>query len=106
MTINDRIKSIRVNSGIKQGIVASALGMSSSRLSAIESGVQNPTIQQIEAISRYFGVSTDYLIFGVDTKVTPVERELLGLIRDDAGLFKSLTDILNAKKNVLNSFMV
>lgn len=102
MTINDRIKAMRIKNGVKQSAVAKALNMSSSRLSALENGVQNPTIQQIEAISDYFGISTDYLILGIEDMPTKTERELLGLIRTDDGLMQSLTAMLNAKKSVLN----
>jgi len=102
MSINSRIKDIRVRKGIRQSVAAKALDMSSSRLSAIESGVQNPTIQQIEAISKYFAVSTDYLILGIEDMPTRTERELLGLIRNDNSLMQSLTTMLNAKKSVMN----
>jgi hypothetical protein len=53
-------------------------------------------------MSEFFNVSTDYLLRGVDVKVTPIESELLGLIRSDDGLMQSLTTMLNAKKSVLN----
>lgn len=102
MNINDRIKELRTQRNVTQGQLGDVLGIGQKAVSLIEKGINKPSVQQVETLSRYFGVSIDYLVTGVDVKVTPVENELLGLIRGDANLMQSLTAMLNAKKSVLN----
>jgi transcriptional regulator with XRE-family HTH domain len=102
MNINDRIKQSRIEKGLKQGEVAEKLGMSNATLSSIELGKNKPTITQLEAISSLFNVSADYLLTGEDLKVSPVERDILRLVREDSGLYKSLMEMLSAKKSVIN----
>ena len=99
--MKDRIKKLRCDNGLNQSELASIMGIKQSSLSLIERGINNPTVSQIELLSRYFGVSTDYLIFGVES-IKPMERELLMLIKEDSGLMQSLMCALTAKKNVLN----
>jgi len=106
-TLGDRVKALRKAKGLQQSELAAIVGTSKAMVSFIETGRNNPTIDLLSALSSFFGVPADYLLHGNEQQaITPIERELLGLIRNDAGLLKSLTDILNAKKNVLNSFMV
>lgn len=102
MNINDRIKELRTQRNITQGQLGEVLGIGQKAVSLIEKGINKPSVQQVETLSRYFGVSIDYLVTGVDLKVTPIESELLGLIRNDDNLMQSLTAMLNAKKSVLN----
>lgn len=102
MNINDRIKQSRIEKCLKQGEVAEILGISSAALSAIELGKNKPTVAQLKGLSSILGVSADYLITGEDMKVSPVEREILRLVREDSGLYKSLTEMLSAKKSVIN----
>jgi len=102
MNINNRIKDLRTQRNITQSQLGNVLGIGQKAVSLIEKGINKPSVQQVETLSRYFGVTIDYLVTGVDVKVTPVESELLGLIRGDANLMQSLTTMLNAKKSVLN----
>lgn len=101
--IGKTLQDLRKARGLSQGEAAIALGVSQRVMSALEREESNPTIQQIEALTKFYGVSSDYLLFGKEQKtVTPVERELLSLIRDDSGLYNSLTAMLSARKNVTN----
>lgn len=95
------VKRLRKEAKITQSELAANIGLTRRMICAIELGESQPTMMQLKAFSSYFGVSTDYLIFGVES-IKPSERELLTLIKEDSGLMQSLMCALTAKKNVLN----
>lgn len=104
--MKDRIRELRKRKKISQTELAEMTGINSNSISKIENGQNNPTIQQIEALSKFFNVSTDYLIFGIESKkdIEPIEREILNTIRDDKTLYGKMIKMLEAKKNVMKSF--
>ena len=55
---------------MKKSDVAKATGISSGLISEYASGVKKPTLQNIEKIADYLGVSVDYLL-GRDKKAAP-----------------------------------
>ena len=63
-TINKRIKLLRKNAGLNQSQLGELLGIKQRAVSMIESGVNQPTVKQIEILCNHFGVSSDYLILG------------------------------------------
>lgn len=103
--IGGRIKLLRRNKGLSQAELGKVLNVAQRTVSSIEQEISNPTIQQLEALSLYFGVSVDYLMFGIEMP-TQTDRELLKLIKEDSGLMQSLMDVLAAKKNVFNRLAV
>jgi len=102
MSVGKRIKELRKQRNVNQTELAKAVNSSSAMLSMIESDKCGATNELIISLSMFFGVSTDYLLTGQDVKVSPVEREILSLIKEDSGLYKSLLDMLNSKKSVMN----
>ena len=66
MTIGERIAKMRKTRGLKAVFVAEKVGLSANMLSAIERERCNITVPQLIALADFFGVSTDYLIRGVE----------------------------------------
>jgi transcriptional regulator with XRE-family HTH domain len=105
--IGDRVKTLRKKKGLNQSELAQHVGCTLRSISAIERNESQPTAIQLKYLSDYFGVSIDYLVNGIDNKtVTPLECELLNLIKENSDLYQSLTVLLNAKKNVLTRLSV
>ena len=101
--MKDRIKGLRNKKGITQGKLGEILGVSQNAISLIEKGTNNPTIQQVEELSKFFNVSADYLLFGVEN-IELIDREILKTIRDNKTLYGSLIEMMNSQKKVFNSF--
>lgn len=68
MTIADRIQSLRKTKGISQEELADQIGVSRQAISKWESDQSCPEIDKIILLSDYFGVTTDYLLKGIETE--------------------------------------
>lgn len=63
--LGNRLKQARERSGKKQSDVCEAVGIPKVQtLSAYERGVNSPPIETLKNLSRLYGVSTDWLLFG------------------------------------------
>lgn len=60
--MKDRIKKVRIKSGLTQQDLADILGVSLSMIKQIERGTKFPSSILIMYIADYFGVTTDYLL--------------------------------------------
>ncbi|MDD2801278.1 MAG: helix-turn-helix transcriptional regulator [Methylococcales bacterium] len=98
--MNNRIKALRIKNGLNQSQLGDILGIGQKAVSMIEKGINQPTKPQIEALSEYFNVSTDYLFFGYET-VKPSEREILQTIREDKSVYAAIMRVVQSK-NELN----
>lgn len=58
------LKKIRKKKGLSQLKVAMDLSITREALSYYENGKRSPDVDMLIKLSRYFGVSVDYLIFG------------------------------------------
>lgn len=67
MNVSDRIQELRKSRGISQEELANALGVSRQAVSKWESGQSFPELDNIVALSDYFGVSADHILKGTDT---------------------------------------
>lgn len=106
MRINDRIKQLRIERGLKQGEAAVAIGITQRMLSAIEVGDNLPTIDSLAKIATYYSVTTDYLIFGDNVAPTSLERDILNDIREDRAVYNALITRVTAKRVILDSVTV
>jgi transcriptional regulator with XRE-family HTH domain len=104
--MNDRIKALRVEKKLNQSQLGEILGVKQRTISDIEKGVSNPTVTQIEKLSKFFNVSSDYLLFGIEPEkeIEPIEREILKTIRDNKTLYGSLIEMMQSQKKVFNNF--
>ncbi len=66
MEISQRIQESRKKQGISQEQLAEVLGVSRQAVSKWESGQALPEIDKIIGMSDYFGVSTDWLLRGIE----------------------------------------
>lgn len=66
MRLAEKIKTYRKNRGITQDDMAQALNLSVSYICDLEKGRSAPRLQTLEAIARYFRVSTGQLLSGTE----------------------------------------
>ena len=62
MDFNERLKELRIESGITQKDIAKLLNMSKMAVSHWERGNSEPSIDQLKILAAYFDVSIDYLV--------------------------------------------
>ena len=82
--LSEKIISLRKSRGWSQEELAERLDVSRQSVSKWESGVSNPELDKIVAMSTLFGVSTDYLLDmpkGVTVNVDGLsEREVASIL--------------------------
>ena len=71
MNVPERIQELRKQKGISQEELANELGVSRQAVSKWESGQSFPELDNIVALSDYFGVSADYVLKGTETVQAP-----------------------------------
>ena len=71
----DKIKNLRVLSGMNQVQLAERLGVTKSAVNSWETGTNSPSLNYIIKLAQIFGVSTDYLL-GVNEHLTVDITEL------------------------------
>lgn len=62
--LQETIYTLRKKSGLSQEQLAEALEVSRQSVSKWESGLSVPDMEKILAMSKFFGVTTDYLLLG------------------------------------------
>lgn len=65
--LNERIRLLRIEKGISQIQLADALGVTKQSISNWENDNIQPSIEMLVKLSKFFDVSTDYLL-GLDEK--------------------------------------
>ena len=58
----ERLKELRRERGVGQVELAKGIGVSNGIISLWEHGLREPTLNNLVAIAKYFGVSADYLV--------------------------------------------
>ena len=69
MTVNERIKELRISQGLTMEQFGERIGIKRSSISLIESGKNNPSDQTIMLICREFGYNEEWLRNGIETKI-------------------------------------
>ena len=59
MRIGERIKELRIESGLSQAILAKQVGVSQKAIDYWERGVNEPKASYVIALVRFFGLSFD-----------------------------------------------
>lgn len=70
MNIADRIQNLRKKKAISQEQLADVVGVSRQAVSKWESGQSIPDLEKVIVMSDYFGVTTDYILKGIE----PIEQ--------------------------------
>ncbi len=99
LKMHKRIKLIRKKAGLNQAELGKILGIGQKAVSMIEAGTNQPTAAQIEKLSQFFNVSTDYLFFGYET-VRPEEQKILKAIREDKGIYAAMLRVAKSKNDL------
>ncbi len=71
----ERLRCSREAAGVTQKEFAAALGLNSSIISKTEKGDQPPSALLVREYSRAFGVTADFLLFGVASAPDPGETD-------------------------------
>ena len=60
--MNEKLKQLRQEKGVKQEEVAKAIGITKSAYSNYEQGIREPSFQILVQLCKYFDVTSDYLL--------------------------------------------
>lgn len=100
--MNERIKVVRKNAGLKQAEFAERLGIKASTVTSYETGLRVPSDAIITSICREFGVREEWLRTGEEPMFVEIPESekiaaFLGdLMREEDGSFKKqLIEILS-----------
>lgn len=77
MDIADRIQSLRKTRGLSQEELAEKTGVSRQAVSKWESGQSVPDLEKIIVMSGYFGVTTDYILKGIEPTIESKNQNLI-----------------------------
>ena len=107
MTINERLKLLRKESGLTQTELAKKLKIGQTTIAAYENGTHDPQIFSLIAYADFFGCSVDYILGRESDEVlfnTPPdaaeERELLNTFHQlNAGMRSLLLAHADTMKN-------
>lgn len=76
MNIANKILLLRKRKGISQEELANQLNTSRQAISKWENGQSTPDLDKIVALSKYFGVTTDYLLTdGIEMEAAPDKNQ-------------------------------
>lgn len=71
MRLGERLAELRGDRGLTQKDLSEQLHISSSSISAYETGARLPSIETVFDFAEYFDVTTDYLLGRTDNSVSP-----------------------------------
>ena len=74
---NERIKDLRMRSGLSQAALGEIIGVANTTISGWESNAAQPNIQQIQRLANVFFVSIDYLLGNTDEEKAPQLQQTL-----------------------------
>lgn len=98
MTVNERIKELRLMQGLTMEQFGERIGIKRASVSLIESGKNNPSDQTIMLICREFGYNEEWLRDGIEPKKPVIDEDIeYGQICADLGITDS-----RAKQIILN----
>ncbi len=74
MKIGNRLKSLREERGLKQSDVADAIGVALSTISGYELNTRTPSVDILEKLAAFFGVTPNVLL-GKEDHLSDLEEE-------------------------------
>ena len=98
MTVNERIKELRISQGLTMEQFGERIGIKRSYISLIENGKNNPTDKTIMLICREFGYNEEWLRDGIEPKKPTIDEDMeYGQICAELGISDN-----RAKQIILN----
>jgi transcriptional regulator with XRE-family HTH domain len=115
MTVGDKIKQIRKDKGLQQKAVASEVGLDQSNYNKVENGRREPSVEVLQKLAVFFGVTVDELLNPDDKKqptpVTVEDKTVSEKIRlveqleeDDKNVIYKMLDTMLTKKKFQDFF--
>lgn len=110
MTVFERIESLRKSQKISQGRLEKELGFSNGSISKWKTSM--PTLERLQKIADYFGVTIDYLTTGEETNASSykngditdqIDKIMLELESEDGPLFYDGKPIDDRKMAILRN---
>lgn len=103
MTVNMRIKEIRIENNLTMEKFGERIGVTKSTISNIENGNRNATEHMLKSICREFGYREEWLRDGIEPKQPPKleEDELAEYIED---LLSTESPTYTVIKSILNVY--
>jgi transcriptional regulator with XRE-family HTH domain len=95
--ISNRLKSLRKSKKITQNSVSKMTKIKIGTIGKIEAGINNPTVEQLIILSKFYEVSIDYLAIGTETTTNEDEKKILREIRVDKSLLDKILQVIEAK---------
>lgn len=89
-SIIQRLKEFRKSENLTQGEFADKLGVSQSYIAGVERGIREINTQTLKALKDVFGISSDWLLFGDESKSEMVKALKVALALDDASRLNSM----------------
>ncbi len=62
LNFGEKMRNLREDADMKQSDLAQKIGMTQRKISYIERGRNEPSMEDIVAICTYFGISADYML--------------------------------------------
>ena len=93
MRLGERLAELRGDRGLTQKDLSEQLHISSSSISAYETGARLPSIEAVFDFAEYFDVTTDYLLGRTDNSVSPsvLKQEIVDGVSVERIIEKLLT---------------
>ena len=93
VNLGERLKTLRIESGLTQKQIAERVGVAISGISSYESGTRLPSYPVLIKLARVYHVQTDFLL-GVTSKET---IDISDLTDDDRMVIKATVSALREK---------
>jgi len=82
MSFGEKLQMLRKARGLSQEALSEQLGVTRQAVSKWELGDATPDLENVVALARFFGVSTDYLLLGVQPEQEETSTEAAELPRN------------------------
>jgi len=99
MNISDRIQYLRKQKGFSQEELADKVGVSRQAVSKWESEQSTPDLDKIITMSELFGVTTDYILKGIEPVSTTNKKTIYSLYLGFAITFATIAGIWSFAAN-------
>lgn len=101
MKIGTTIQSLRKKNQLTQAQLAQALQMSRTTIANYENNYSSPDLDTLIALSQYFDVTTDYLLFNEQTKIVSKSKKETATANEEVSRFRYYFDRLNIENQDL-----
>lgn len=93
--LSQRIKQVRVDSGLRQVFISEHTGITQDLLSRFENGIRTPTYAQLERMAKVYHMTVIEFLGGFDDALSDDERALIASLRngDLAGALRILASV-------------